>query len=85
MILLAALARVLHFRVVHDGEVVFRQGDEIQEASERFLIIQGSVLVFSQRRSVGDGLQRNRGDDGFGECIETCNPGSSCGEVGMRR
>ncbi|GMF37024.1 unnamed protein product [Phytophthora fragariaefolia] len=83
----AALARALHFRVVHDGEVVFWQGDAIDEASGRFLVVSGSLLVFSKAQvAVGDGPQASRSGNPLyrlGKCVATCNQGSICGEVGF--
>lgn len=81
----AALARVLHFRVVHDGEAVFRQGDAIDDTSGRFLVVLGSLLVFSKQEDAGDHPQGSRSGEGvdrLGKCIGTCNQGSNCGEVG---
>ncbi|KAE9052839.1 hypothetical protein PR003_g126 [Phytophthora rubi] len=78
-----ALARPLHFRVVHDGEAVFRQEDAIEDASGQFLVVLGSLLVFSKQEGAGDGPQSSRSGgsvERLGECIGTCNQGSICGE-----
>ncbi|KAL3673412.1 hypothetical protein V7S43_001124 [Phytophthora oleae] len=77
-----ALARALHFRVVHDGGILFRQGDAIDETTERFLVVHGSLLVFSNKQAAGNGSQTSRDNtlNRFGECVETCNPGSICGK-----
>ncbi|KAG6609818.1 uncharacterized protein IUM83_00627 [Phytophthora cinnamomi] len=78
-----ALARVLHFRVVYDGEELFRQGEAIDDTSGRFLVVSGSLLVFSKREEAGGGPHKSSsgGEAGrLGQCVCTCNQGSSCGE-----
>lgn len=82
----------------HDGEVLFHQGDSIQDTSGRYLVVQGSLCVYKNRAYV----QRARsGDDyvqwflaenpdvasdavRFGDCIDTCTVGDTCGDVCMR-
>ncbi|KAG7398120.1 hypothetical protein PHYBOEH_011676 [Phytophthora boehmeriae] len=75
-----ALAQVLQIRMLHDGEIVFRQGDAVEEMSERFLVICGSLLVFSRDKESDDDSRSSADHDGFGELIDICNPGTSCGE-----
>jgi len=40
------LARSVRFRTVHDGEVLFRQGDAIIDMSARYMVVRGSLMVF---------------------------------------
>jgi hypothetical protein len=82
---MAALARVLHFREVNDGDVLFRQGDLIEETSGRFLVVFGSLLLFSQRQPAPRANSKHDKEHiggRYGECVGSCFPGSTCGEVG---
>lgn len=85
----------MHFQTLHDGEVLFHQGDAIVDISARFLVVQGSLFVY---KSVEYARHARNGEEytqwflaanpevsseavKHGDCIYTCGVGDTCGDV----